>query len=265
MPGAADLTPSGSLEEYLGNRVRAAREALGKKYTQTHVAKLIFESQSLVSRIERGQTLPDPDQAFKLEQTLSLPPGTLVDLVRIRERETVRDYAQDFLDDQDRATTFYTVAPVVPGLLQTADYARRLMVAGQTAPSEIESFVRQRLDRQRVWSRPNPPWMTAVLDEAILHRATRPQLERLLEAQGQPNITIRVLSLSEGPILGTVVVQTLPNGKRGAYTEGFQTGRYTKDESDVLVYQRVYDQVANSALTAVESTEVIEQALKRYK
>ncbi|MFJ4474811.1 helix-turn-helix domain-containing protein [Streptomyces xanthochromogenes] len=259
------MTPSESLEGYLGGLVRAGRERLGKDWTQTYLATQVFENQSLISRIERGLTLPQPRQAYKLERVLGLSPGTLVDLVLIRERQTVRDYAKDFLTDQDRATAFYTLAPVVPGLLQTADYARRLMIAGQTDPSEIESFVRQRLDRQRVWDRKAPPWMNAVLDEAILHRSTEAQLKRLLEVQEQPNVTIRVLEMSQGPILGTVVIQTLPNGRRGAYTEGFQTGAYTKDEAQVLHYQRVYDQAANSALTAVESTEVITQALKRYK
>lgn len=61
---------------------------------------------------------------------------------------------------------------VIPGLLQTAEYARVLLVTQQTDISEeaIDALVNARLDRQTIFDRADPPDVTVVLDDAVLHR-----------------------------------------------------------------------------------------------
>ncbi len=93
----------------------------------------------------------------------------------------------------------------VPGLLQTDDYARSVMVRVlEETPEEIERRVEVRTARQAVLSRPDPPRLWAVVDEAALRRPVggaeimRDQIERLIEAAGLPNVTLQVLRFGAG-------------------------------------------------------------------
>lgn len=55
MPGAQDLDPGDSIEQYLGNMVREARLTLGREWTQAYLAKQVFSSGTRISEIERGE------------------------------------------------------------------------------------------------------------------------------------------------------------------------------------------------------------------
>ncbi|MFC9883135.1 Scr1 family TA system antitoxin-like transcriptional regulator [Streptomyces libani] len=272
MPRTKDLDPSQGLEQYIGDLVQEARLARrktryeGGDWTQSYLASRVYVSQSRISEVETGDVPPDRDLAMKLEMTLGLRTGTLVNLVKFVEEATVRDYAKPFLRRQEEAQMFHAASFTIPGLLQTPDYARELLLSGQAGdPRDIDSYVEQRMARQHVWDGGDPPWMSLVLSEAALHQTTIPQLERLLVAQESPNISVQVLPFGAGHIMGTVYVLTLRNGARSAYTEGFLTGNYSEDVETVLRYQRVYDRLAASALTAEASTAKIHEALTRLK
>jgi transcriptional regulator with XRE-family HTH domain len=93
-----------------------------------------------------------------------------------------------------------------PGLLQTEDYARAVVRLGhpRAATEEIERRVRLRLDRQELLTRPDPPHLWAVVDEAAVRRplggreAMRAQLARLLELLDLPNVTVQIVPFSVG-------------------------------------------------------------------
>lgn len=262
MPGANELDPAESLEAYIGNQVREARRAKG--WSQTDLAAKVFSSKSRISEVENGEAL-DRSLAAKLGVVLELG-DSLSDLVRIQERKTVREYAKPYLAKQEKAALIHTAGFVVPGLLQTPDYARELILAGQDDdPSVVESYVEQRMERQKLWERDDPPWFAAVLDEAAIAHATAPQLERLREAQEQPNITLQLLPFGAGRIMGSMAVMTQPDGSRGAYTEGLLVGQYFEEPAAVLRLQRIYDRLVSSSLTAEATTVRIEEALKRFK
>jgi hypothetical protein len=94
----------------------------------------------------------------------------------------------------------------VPGLLQTPEYVRSVVQLGRTTipDQEIERRVALRLSRQEALARPNPVKLWAVVDEAVLRRpiggvkAMRVQLEHLIEACRQPNITLQVMTYAAG-------------------------------------------------------------------
>ncbi len=95
---------------------------------------------------------------------------------------------------------------LVPGLLQTAEYARSILRAGvpALAPRIVEKRVQARIARQRLLFPPAPLVFETVLDESVLHRVVEgpsvmlAQLTRLLELSQLPNITIRVLPYDAG-------------------------------------------------------------------
>ena len=94
----------------------------------------------------------------------------------------------------------------VPGLLQTADYARAVIKLGQPGASaaEIERRVSLRMSRQELLSKPEAPRLWAVVDEAAPRRpiggreVMRAQLERLIEVTREPNITLCVVPVQLG-------------------------------------------------------------------
>ena len=274
MPRVSEPDPSEGLEQYIGNMVQEARLARqktkfeGHDWSQTFVAGRVFVSQSRISEVERGSVPPDRALAHKLEVTLGLPRDSLVNLIKIQEQETVLDYAKPYLERQKSAQLIHTVGFIVPGLLQTPDYARALLLSGQAGdPTDLDSYVDQRMARQSLWGREDPPWMSAVLDESVLFKSTVRQLERLLEAQETPRVSLQILPFeASGHTLAPVVsVVTLQDGVRGAYTEGYRSGSYTEDTATVLLFQRVYDRLAASAMSAEASTDRIHEALKRLK
>ncbi|MEU6169620.1 helix-turn-helix domain-containing protein [Streptomyces tanashiensis] len=271
MPGAKDLDPGDSIEQYLGNRVREARLALGREWTQAYLAAKVFSSGSRISEIERGEDPPDRDLAKKLEIVLRLPPGSLVDLVKILTDQNVRDYAKTYMRRQLEATAIHEFSIVVPGLLQTAGYARAVMEAGLAGDSaQIGSFVGRRLERQAVLDQADPPWMMIVLDEACLRRdmgggqVMREQIEHLLAMSERPNVNVQVLPMKGAPVAGSLALLTLPKGERGAYTEGFSTGNYTEEPAEVMRFQRVYDLLQQGALGVRASLELMRAIAKEH-
>ncbi|MEU3373299.1 helix-turn-helix transcriptional regulator [Streptomyces sp. NPDC006711] len=277
MPRTRELEPGDSLEQYLGNLVREARAAMdqseGRKlWTQAHLAERVFVSQTRISEVELGEVPPDRSLAEKIERTLNMRPGSLVDLVKLLERENVRDYAKPFVRRQEEARLIHEFRLTIPALLQTGDYARALLVTGDADPRAIDTYVEQRMERQRILEQDDPPWFAAIVDEAVLLRGTgsssvmAAQLKVLLEAQEVRTTSIRILPLrSPHVIAGSFTLVTLANGVRGAYTEGFSTGNYTEEFAEVMTYQRVYDRLTASALTAEASTALIYEAMERFK
>ncbi|RFU41246.1 XRE family transcriptional regulator [Actinomadura logoneensis] len=93
---------------------------------------------------------------------------------------------------------------LVPGLLQIPEYARAVMLASGIPPLEIETRVATRMGRQAILSRPQPPKLLAVIDEAALLRPVggrhvmTEQLHHLQRLARKPNIEIRVLPLDAG-------------------------------------------------------------------
>ena len=102
---------------------------------------------------------------------------------------------------------------VVPGLLQTENYAREVMSGWYTMfrlpPSELELRVEARMARQRVLIREKPLDLSVVIDESVIHRrfgtesVMRQQFDRLAEFSDIPNVVIQVLPLDGDHPIGT--------------------------------------------------------------
>ncbi|MFE0775718.1 helix-turn-helix transcriptional regulator [Streptomyces sp. NPDC058861] len=278
------MDPSQGLEQYIGRMVQDARLSLRERskkegklkeepWTQTYVGERTYTSQSRISDVETGEVPPDTDLAKKLEKTLGLTDDYLVHLVRIMHQESVNDYAKPYIRRLPEATMLHDFGLIVPGLLQTPGYAGALVLAGQAGdPTQIRYIVDQRMERaRRLLEGDQPPWLTAIIYEAVLHcgmgtpDVAREQLEHLLQVQERPNINVRVLPFKAAIVSGSFTLLTLTSGRRATYTEGFGTGSYSEETATVMLYQRVYDRLAEEALSAGDSTALIRNALKRFK
>jgi hypothetical protein len=145
---------------------------------------------------------------------------------------------------QQEARTLHTWQPlVVPGLLQTEEYAR-VVIRGEPGitDEQVERAVAARMERQEIFARAAPPLFRAVLDEGVLYRpiggkeVMRRQLERLVEAVESPRIGIQVVPMALGMttgILGGFVIAQLPGGPDTVYIQSAIHGHVTNRPEDV--------------------------------
>jgi transcriptional regulator with XRE-family HTH domain len=269
----------------LGAQLRRLREA--KRISLTEAADVIRASHSKLSRLETGRvSFKDRDVADLL---------TFYGVTDEQDRQTLRSLARrasepgwwhDYSDilpswfeayvGLEEAATQIRAYEVqfVPGLLQTNDYARAVTLLGHGAApaSEIERRVRLRLARQAVLTKPDPPSLWTVLDEAVLRRPVGPpavmrgQLEHLREIARLPHVTIQILPFTAGGHAAaggpfSILRFAEPDLPDVVYLEQLTSALYL-DKPEVLdSYLSVMEQVCTEAATPAASLTIIEDIL----
>ena len=157
----------------------------------------------------------------------------------------------------------------IPGLLQTADYARVVVEAGPPiAPEIVKQRVKGRLVRQQILTRTeNPPQLHAVIDESVLHRVVgsaevmHGQLSRLLEVSTLPNVDLRVIPYDAGALPAGnnkfIVLTFAQQAVRDlVFIEGLTGDLYLDDPADVEIYANTFWALRELA-ASVEQTRAI--------
>ncbi len=198
--------------------LRRIREKSGR--TQKVVAEALGWSTSKVIRIEKGSVNVSTSDVMALLHYYRIDDPFVADdlLAAARARDEgwwdgYRPFCSqqfvNFLGYEDSATRIRQyMGLVVPGLLQTEEYARALVDDGHKDREEIEREIRIRMRRQELLDRPNCPALQYVIDEACLHRwvggpdAMRRQLNALKEATLHPSVSIRIVPFTVGVYAG---------------------------------------------------------------
>jgi hypothetical protein len=166
---------------------------------------------------------------------------------------------------------------VVPGLLQTDDYARSQLRKGRPRDSEeeIAEKAAERVRRHdRVFGKEDPPFYRAVIDEAALtrpvgtHKIMADQLRRILTLRDSPRMRIQVLPFSafdHGMQGGSLNLLDLEAGGTVALVESFRTGQGIESPREVVEYEELFEAVQLAALSAERSSEVIDRYMKGYE
>jgi hypothetical protein len=163
----------------------------------------------------------------------------------------------------------------VPGLLQTEDYARATLTAGypDARPAETDRRVALRMSRQQLLTRPGPPRLWIVIDEAVLRRpAGRPavmrtQLDRLISAAEQPGITLQVLPFAAGPhpaMYGTFHVFRFPAPELPDIVcgENMTSAFYLDKPQDAATYVHALDRICAQAAPAEHTVKILSDTRK---
>lgn len=193
-------------------------------------------------------------------------------------RKDLPEDFHDFLDVEAALVAMRQLATmVVPGLLQTADYSRALVVGANPGLSRdvVERRVLARMSRQQVLTRTNPLRLHVIIEEAILGRPVgtnivmRNQLRRLAEVAASDHITVQILPSSAGasPALdGPFCVLTLPEPIPDfGYAECPGGAVYIEDREQVRECIVKWGILTERALTQAESAELIEDAAQGYE
>ena len=192
---------------FLGRVLRRARVAAGITSQEELARRLGFE-RTVIAKAESGQRPPSPEVAAAYAREFprlnALVESGLIEEwaehVKKNGRPSFPEFFVDWIDaEKNAATLFYWAPTLVPGLLQVESYARVILA---TEPDETESLdvlLAGRMGRQQVLSRPQPPAVTVVMAEAVLHRGVGgpavmyEQLTHLAEESQQPKVMIQVI------------------------------------------------------------------------
>ncbi|MCA2203107.1 DUF5753 domain-containing protein [Streptomyces griseoincarnatus] len=213
--------------------------------------------------------------------------GTLARKANRRRRQgwwnqygsVLADTYRDYIALETMAGSIRTFqAQLVPGLLQTPEYIRAVTVASHQwrTADEIEQFVQVRLARQERLVSDSPLELWAVLSEAVLLQQVggpevmAAQLEQLVIASEQPNVTVQVLPFSRGAhasMFGPYVVLGFPEeAALDVVLADNPTGSmWLERETEVARYQELFDAARTSALSPVESRTVIRRRAKEHR
>ncbi|MEJ1198591.1 MULTISPECIES: helix-turn-helix transcriptional regulator [unclassified Streptomyces] len=208
----------------LGAELRALRTSAG--ITSGEAARLVGWHQSKVSRIETGTSGAKPADVRLLLDAYGVDDDQLRELLVMLAgsddaggrnhwwhayRGVLPPTYRDFISLESQASAMRTLeTTVVPGLLQTPEYARAVTrAAADGLPEErLDTLVEVRLARQDVLRAQPPLLLSAVLDEAVLRREVggpgvmSRQLARLVEAARLPHVRLQVLPFAAGAHIG---------------------------------------------------------------
>lgn len=165
----------------------------------------------------------------------------------------------------------------IPGLLQTADYARAIITGAGAGRSLDADAVQRRIDvrmrRQSVLTRPVPMQLHAVVDEAAIRRELggvpimRDQLDHLVQVCAMPNVRVQVVPFEAGVypgMLGSFVVMDFPDPFDAplVYVDGLAGDIFLESGDDVARFARMFDAIAKAALSQAQSRKLIQEAAK---
>ncbi|GAA4915118.1 DUF5753 domain-containing protein [Streptomyces coeruleoprunus] len=230
---------------------------------------------SLFGKMENGQTLGSADVVQALDHYYGTP-GFLLALWELALGDTsqFKEQFRNFMALERQATSIHLYAPsILPGLLQTREYARTLFELSGTfdVEEEIDEQVDARLSRRDVLVGEEAPDFRAILDEAVLRRPLldagtwRQQLEHIAEAASQRNVVVQVLPFSAG-LRELHSTETwflrLPEGRTVAWVETAYTGELVQESTGVELLHRGYDRLRDHALSPRASMEFVQRMLE---
>ncbi|WP_239148331.1 helix-turn-helix domain-containing protein [Streptomyces anulatus] len=269
---AKAIDPQSSMAALFGSRLRKLRVAAG--LTQTEVGVLAHVVGSRIAQLERATGAKPTLELTRVLDKELVADELLIDLWPYVYREAYPDWSRAFIAYSARAAVIREYAShVVPGLLQTPEYARALLSVGHTLrdAEHLEERLAARLDRQVRLTGPDRPELWIILDEAVLRRPVggaavmQGQLEKLLRMAEEPNVTIQVLPFDQGAhgsLGGSLTVLVMPDGTEIAYTEGAHYGQLTEEPDEVERFVLTYDQLRAMALPPLMSLALIRSVLE---
>ena len=268
MPLVRELDPSAGPLNFFGAELRRARAAAG--LSQDQLGQRLGYSGAQVGKVEMGERAPSEDFVQGCDRALPEAGGLFVRIYQLARRWDGGhpSWFAEWVEFERRATSLRSWEPLlIPGLLQTSDYARAILAADpDTGGDQLEELVAARLERQAILGRPSPPTLWVVLDEAVLHRliGTRQvmgeQLRHLADVSGRGNITVQIVPAEVGAhagLLGGFVIAEFDNAPSSLYMESPDQGQTTELPSVVGKLSLIFDTLRADALPRGASRDLI--------
>lgn len=263
--------PSAGPLELFAYEHRRYRKAAG--ISQSDLAAEIVFTPQFVGMVEVAARTPGRQYVEGADRVLGAN-GGLIACWRLVSRMHIPKWFGPFIDVEARAKSMraWEIA-AVPGLFQTADYARELAYADRpdATAEQIDREVDVRMQRQEILRRADPPRVWTVIDEMILRRRAgspqimRDQLERLLEVADLPHVVVQILPVEAGVNPGQVgafEILKLEDQTEIVWVEGPASGRFLDLDEQVEECVRRYDYLRAMAFSPAASRKLITALLE---
>jgi transcriptional regulator with XRE-family HTH domain len=160
---------------------------------------------------------------------------------------------------------------IIPGLLQTADYARTILSNSNLSLEQADARLKIRLDRQKSLTRINPLRLNAIIHETALHEQLNnedimsDQYDHLLEMSRMPNVSLRVAHSSQGyhpGLLGSFIIYEYKETRPIVYLEHYHANAFSSDERHISSYRKLAKMIFGNALSEEASRALIEKKIR---
>ncbi|MFE0156527.1 helix-turn-helix domain-containing protein [Nonomuraea sp. NPDC059007] len=257
-----------------GVHLREYRKMAGMR--QKALAAMLGWSVSKISMVERGERPADEDFARAADTALGAR-GGLLDWWRQTVEHAARwpVWLAQLAEVEQQADTLRLWQPlIVPGMLQTPEYARAIFRGKPaTTPEHVEQNLQARLERQRNLQGDDGPTIWAILDEVVLIRPVgseavmAEQMAHLATMDEHPHIHVRVLPrtswLTTG-LQGAFVLASGPGMPDTAYIESITLSQITADSERVRETRSRYEMLHNEALPRRASLQLIREMAEQW-
>ena len=273
-----EVNPEGTPRAVFGTMLRWYRQRAG--LSQDVLGSRAHMSGKTISAYENGWRVPTRPATSDIDAVPELQThGALTELWdSLRDGMNYQAYPswfQDWASKEAEATTLRWFEPlVVPGLLQTEDYARAIFATRfGLGHQEIEERVAARLKRQEILTRDKPPALWVILDEWVLRRPVggrhvmADQLSRLVDAARQPSIAIEVVPASVGAhegLAGAFAIADLASAPSVGYQEAAVRGQPVDERDDLVSLELTWTTLRGETLPRKASLAVLEEAAKSW-
>lgn len=273
----------------LGRYLRGSREQA--RMTVRAAAKALEWSEAKMWRIETGMVPLRSHDVEAMCRTYGVSTELTEALTALAKEtkargwwhaygEVIPSWFNVFVGLEEAATSLQSYEPeLVPGLLQTADYSRRVICIRNPDldSAEVDRRVEFRMARQSLLTRATaPPAFTAILNEAVVRRPLADrrlmaeQCRKLTELSELSHVDLRILPLASGFHLGMdtgsfVILRFSTNGDGRetepptVYVQGFTGALYLDQPHEIVRYERAFDNLQGATIDEGKSREMLWQ------
>jgi transcriptional regulator with XRE-family HTH domain len=268
----------------LAAELRRLRTGEGK--TAEEVAQVLGWSKAKISRYELAQGGLKPEDVARLLDLYEIHGDHRDQLLALAEDATHKGWWESYSDilteghlafiglEAEATTILEWQINVIPGLLQTEQYARQVLTGyhevATISPRAIQRRLETRLTRQQLLTRDEPLKYVALMDESVLrrqrgdHSLMYAQLQRLADISMLPNVTIRILPLAGNHRLAVDSFSILEFGGSSEVMlhdlvslEGLINEFYVEDDPDTHQFRLAFEHLIEESLAPAESLELM--------
>ncbi len=273
MPAPRPLNPASSMLAYWGAELRRLRVAAGM--TQRELGRRTSYSASYIGHVETARRPPSREFAIVCDKVFGT--DTLTPLWDLIEEDAHPTWFRPYMELERQARTIRFWAPLlIPGLVQTPDYARALIRTSNPrwTADQVEEAVASRMRRKDVLFREDPPELLVILDEATLLRpiggphVMRAQLEYLLDlVETRERTSIQLVPLTmhmHAGLTGPIVVTSFRGQPDVVYLESAWRGEVITDPDGVEELTSRFDAIRVLAVPQPTSLAMIRKACEQW-
>ncbi|MFE0760787.1 helix-turn-helix domain-containing protein [Streptomyces smyrnaeus] len=271
MPQPKKRTKNASAMKMVGQLLANYRRAAG--YTQRSLARLVCAEEETVASIEQGRRALKSDLAEQLDELLDTKGALAVAVKHMPEMDKYPLWAEEYIDREDEAILICSFESlIVPGLLQTEDYARTVFEnrVPRFTEDQIAQKVAGRLERQDILQRKVPPSTSFIINESVVtaklggNDVWRRQLEHLRDWADVPESSLQVMPLTRrmhAGLDGPFVLLETPDHEHLAYMETQLGSQLVSHPDDISRLAQKYAMLRTQALTQDETKALLDRQL----